>query len=80
MVEEKYADFANQLAVDVDTDCIFCRMAECTPLVNHINRTRLFSNAGSGSVIRDHLVSWRIARGKAQPLHQKRFIFSQKFT
>ena len=57
MVEEKYADIANQLAVDVDTDATTCRVAECTPLANHITRTRLFSNAGSGSVIRDQSLS-----------------------
>ena len=27
--------FANQLAVDVDTDATTCRVAECTPLANH---------------------------------------------
>ena len=30
-----------------------CRMAECTPLDQPHCRTRLFSNAGSGKVIRD---------------------------
>ena len=32
-----------------------CRMAECTPLDQPHCRTRLFSNAGSGKVIRDRL-------------------------
>ena len=48
-----------------------CRMAECTPLDQPHCRTRLFSNAGSGKVIRDRLFPWRIARGEAQPLHPK---------